>query len=122
MYNEIVLAKLYTCLEHIDAIERYFEGAQNPEQFVNLKGGLQYDATLMRFQALGENLKRISQKHSFVITDLAYPEIVDVIRFRDYVSHHYEQLEHEVIFAVCAIKIPELKSCISNLINTKEKQ
>jgi hypothetical protein len=25
MYNEIVLAKLYTCLEHIEAIERYLK-------------------------------------------------------------------------------------------------
>jgi uncharacterized protein with HEPN domain len=86
-----------------------------------LNEGAQYDASLMRLQALGENLKRISQKHSFVITDLAYPEVDNVIRFRDYVSHHYEQLEHEVVFTVCAIKIPELKSCITLLINTNEK-
>ena len=71
----------------------------------------------MRLQALGENLKRISQKHPFVITDLGYIEIDNVIRFRDYVSHHYEQLEHEVVFTICTIKIPLLKTAITNLIN-----
>lgn len=83
--------------------------------------GVQYDATIMRLQALGENLKRISQKHSFVIADLAYSEIDNVIRFRDYISHHYEQLEHEVVFDVCAIKIPDLKACIVALIKKQEK-
>lgn len=120
MYNEIIISKLYTCLEHIEAIERYFSGAQNPEQFFNLNEGVHYDATLMRLQALGENLKRISQKHPFVIVDLAYLEIDNVIRFRDYVSHHYEQLEHEVVFDICAIKIPELKTCITALVKKHE--
>ena len=120
MYNEIIISRLYTCLEHIEAIEKYFKGAQNPEQFFNSNEGVQYDATLMRLQALGENLKRISQKHPFVIIDLAYSEIEDVIRFRDYVSHHYEQLEHEVVFNICSLKIPELKTCIATLIKKQE--
>lgn len=110
MYNEIIIARLYTCIEHIEAIERYFKDVKNSEHFFSLDEGLHYDAALMRLQSLGENLKRISQKHPFVITDLAYSEIDNVIRFRDYVSHHYEQLEHAVVFDICSIKIPELKS------------
>ncbi|MDI1354460.1 MAG: DUF86 domain-containing protein [bacterium] len=115
MYDEIILSKLFTCLEHIEAIEKYFEKAKGPEQFFKLGDGLNYDATLMRLQALGENLKRISQKHSAVISDLNYAEIDTVIRFRDYVSHHYEQLEHELIFEICYKKIPQLKYCLLNL-------
>lgn len=120
MYNEIVLSKLYTCLEHIEAVERYFKDAETPLQFFNLNDGAQYDAVLMRLQALGENLKRISQKHDFVIKDLAYSEIENVIRFRDYVSHHYEQLEHEVVFDICSVKMPQLKDCITLLIKKHE--
>ncbi len=117
MYDEIILSKLATCIEHIEAIEKYFEKAKDPEHFSKLGEGLNYDATLMRLQALGENLKRISQKHPSVISDLNYKEIDTVIRFRDYVSHHYEQLEHEVIFEICHNKIPQLKYCLLNLIN-----
>lgn len=120
MYNEIIIAKLYTCLEHIEAIEKYFNHTQNAVQFFHLNDGVNYDASLMRLQALGENFKRISQKHPFVIEDLAYSEIDNVIRFRDYVSHHYEQLELEVVFVICAHKIPELKACITALINKHE--
>ena len=43
MYNEIIIARLYSCLEHIEAIERYFKGAQNTEQFFHLNEGVQYD-------------------------------------------------------------------------------
>lgn len=117
MYNEVVLSKLSTCINHILAIEKYIKDATTPQQFFSLNEGAQYDACLMRLQALGENLKRISQKHPFVITDLGYIEIDNVIRFRDYVSHHYEQLEHEVVFTICIIKIPLLKTAITNLIN-----
>jgi uncharacterized protein with HEPN domain len=117
MYNELVLSKLSTCIEHIEAIERYFDNATTSEQFFESNKGANYDAALMRLQALGENLKRISLKHPFVIDDLSYPEIDNVIRFRDYVSHHYEQLEHEVLFLICAAKIPELKSYLLKLLN-----
>ncbi len=121
MYDEIVIARLDTCIEHVESIERYFKGAKNPEHFFSLDEGLHYDAALMRLQSLGESLKRISQKHPLVIVDMAYSEIDNVIRFRDYVSHHYEQLEHAVVFDICAIKIPELKTCITALIKKHEK-
>lgn len=117
MYDEIILSKLATCIEHIEAIEKYFEIAKDPEHFSKLGEGLNYDATLMRLQALGENLKRISQKHPNVISDLNYDEIETVIRFRDYVSHHYEQLEHEVIFDICSKKTPRLKASILLLLS-----
>lgn len=115
MYNEIVISRLYTCLEHIEAIEKYFNEIQK-EDTTGLKFELHFDAILMRLQALGENLKRILIKHPFVITDLNYSEINDVIRFRDYVSHHYEQLETELVLNICQVKIPELKQCISKLL------
>lgn len=119
MYNEIVLARLYTCLDHINAIIKYFNAIQQDSiSFQNDE--LHYDAILMRLQALGENLKRIDKKHPEVIVDLGYTEIDDVIRFRDYVSHHYEQLETEVIFDICKNKIPVLENCITTLIKQNE--
>ncbi len=95
MYNELLKAKLEFCLEHIGAVERYVQNIDNAEAFIESQSGLTYDGTLMRLQALGESLKAISQKHPEIIVELNYPEINDVIRFRDYVSHHYDLLEHE---------------------------
>lgn len=120
MYSEIVIARLYTCLEHIEAIERYFDGSLNSKEFFDKNEGVNYDAVLMRLQALGERLKAVSQKHPFVIKELNYPEINNVIRFRDYLSHHYEQLDHESVFEICSEKIPVLKQCLKKLIAEKE--
>lgn len=33
MYNEVIYSKLITCIEHIEAIEKYFKDAQNSEHF-----------------------------------------------------------------------------------------
>jgi uncharacterized protein with HEPN domain len=119
MYNDLVFARLNTCLEHIETIEKYTDNASSAEAFFKLNGGANYDASLMRLQALGERLKTISQNHPFVINDLNYPEINNVIRFRDYVSHHYEQLEHESIYEICFCKIPELKRYLLTLLKNK---
>lgn len=116
MYDELLLSKLKTCLEHTEAIEMYFGDAVSAESFYSKNNGANYDASLMRLQALGERLKNIIKKYPFVENDLNYSEINNVIRFRDYVSHHYELLEHETIFEICRFKIPELKTCILRLI------
>ena len=117
--SEIIISNLLTCIEHINKIESYFSNPVTAEAFFELNDGLNYDGTLMRLHALGESAKRISQKYPGVIKDLAYPEINNLIRFRDYVSHHYEQLEHEVIFDICKYKLPGLKNKIESLINDK---
>jgi len=120
MYSEIVIARLHTCLEHIRAIEIYSNDCTDAETFFSKNNGANYDGSLMRLQALGERLKSISKKHPFVIDDLSYPEINSVIRFRDYVSHHYEQLEHESVFEICRYKIPELKVRMQKILSEKE--
>lgn len=116
MYDELLISKLETCLEHTEAIEVYLGDSNSSDSFFRKNNGANYDASLMRLQALGERMKNIIKKYPFVESDLNYPEINNVIRFRDYVSHHYELLEHETIFEICRFKIPELKSCILRLI------
>ena len=115
MYDDLLLSKLKTCLEHVEAIELYFDNATSSADFYNKNSGANYDASLMRLQVLGERLKNIIKKYPFVEYDLNYSEIANVIRFRDYVSHHYELLEHETIYEICRFKIPELKICILKL-------
>jgi uncharacterized protein with HEPN domain len=117
MYDELLISKLKTCLEHIETIETYFGNSASAESFYHKNNGANYDGSIMRLQALGERLKNIIKKYPFVEIDLNYPEIENVIRFRDFVSHHYELVEHETIFEICRYKIPVLKTAISRLIN-----
>lgn len=119
MYNEVVKAQLEYCIEHIEAIERYTTGITNADHFINQHEGLTYDGTLIRLQALTEILKKIAQKSPLVIKELNYDGIQDVIKFRDYVSHHYEQLSHELVFSIVQTNIPVLKKCITRLLSQK---
>jgi len=98
MYNEVVKAQLEYRIEHIEAMEQYTSGIADADKLIKQYHGLTYDGTLMRLQALTEILKKIAQKYPSVITDLNYDGITDVIKFRDYASHHYERLSHEVVF------------------------
>jgi uncharacterized protein with HEPN domain len=117
MYSDIIKAKLEYCLEHIEAIENYTIGIANPSEFIQKHNGLTYDGTLIRLQALGELFKSISIKHPEIIIDLNYPEITDVIKFRDYASHHYERLVYEIVYDITQRDIPKLKECLVLLIN-----
>ncbi len=62
MYSDIVISRLQNCVEHIEVIDRYFKNIENAGQFISHTEGMNFDAILMRLQALGENLKRIAQK------------------------------------------------------------
>ena len=115
MFDELILSKLESCIEHITAIDNYVEEILSPQEFIKKNQGLNYDAVLMRLQVLGELFKNISKKNPEVIIALNYPEITDIIKFRDFISHHYERLEQEIIFDICKRNIPQLKACITTL-------
>jgi uncharacterized protein with HEPN domain len=40
------------------------------------------------------------------------------MRLRDIVSHHYEKVDHEIIFDICQNHLPNLKATISKIINS----
>lgn len=71
----------------------------------------------MRLQALTETIKKISISHPGVIEKLDYPELSDLIKFRDYLSHHYELMAHEVVFSIVKHDLPELKKAILKLLD-----
>ncbi len=41
---------------------------------------------------------------------------------RDIVSHHYEKIDHEIIFDVCQNHLQELKTTISQIIEEQKPQ
>ena len=57
MFDEIIVAKLETCIEHIVQVENYMQSILNADEFALPQNAVYYDATLMRLQALGENIK-----------------------------------------------------------------
>ena len=101
-------------LESISHIQRRFKDISSSDDFLNSNEGLdKLDAIAMRIQALGEALKNIYKKDKNIlltVNDDSYWR--EIIRARDFISHHYVDLDSEVIYDICLNSIDELKSNI----------
>lgn len=66
------------------------------------------DSIAMRLQIIGENVKSISKIEPDFIE--RHPQInwKGIMRLRDIISHHYDAVDHEIVFDVCQRRIPEL--------------
>lgn len=113
MLDDTIKYTLETALEHISICETRFSKINLPEDFVATENGnLILDSIVTRLQAIGENVKNIIKKHPELLEK--HPEIEwnKIIRFRDFISHHYEMLDYEIVFQICEIFLPELKKTI----------
>ena len=117
MYNEGDLARIETCIEHIEFIEKYTQNILVPEDFLKPNFHIVLDATLMRLQALGELLKGLDKKHSSFKSELGYPQLNNVIRFRDFISHHYDKVGHVDILHLIRTHLPVLKLNLQDFLN-----
>jgi uncharacterized protein with HEPN domain len=121
MLNNIIRDNLKIILESIILIEERFSKVDNPDKFVTSPEGiLLLDAVAMRLQVIGELTKKV-HKIEFSLLE-TYPEIEwdKIIKLREIISHHYEIVDHEIIFDICKNHIPRLKSTIQKIIE-KEK-
>ena len=99
--------------QSIDAIKDYMEPVLEPSDFLKHKNGqLHLDAITLRLQVIGENAKQIELDNPhFFWQELNY-DIGSFIRFRDFISHHYERLDHEIIYDTCKHRLPKLEAAI----------
>lgn len=45
---------------------------------------------------------------------------VSIIRFRDFIAHHYEKTDNEIIYDICTEHLKYLKQKISDFLKTYE--
>lgn len=113
MYDVVYKYSLETILNHIDICNTRFSEINNPTDFISSDyGNIILDSIVTRLQAIGENLKNTSRKHNLL--QINYPEIEwnKIIRFRDFISHHYEMLDYEIVFEICKDYLPQLEVVI----------
>lgn len=105
-------------LEHVNVCEKRFSAIKTPKDFIdNDYGTMLLDAIVTRLQAIGENIKRLIKNDSNL--SLRHPDVNwdDIIKFRDFVSHHYEKLDYEVIFDICETDLPKLKKVLTEALD-----
>lgn len=76
------------------------------------------DAACMLIQTIGENIKTINEKTEGKLF-VQYPEITwkRVIRMRDYISHHYDGVDADVVFETIKSNLPPLQKTIERILS-----
>lgn len=111
MYDkDLVLEILEQIIEAIEIVQERCQYANSENDFMDTKEGQEkLDSICMKLIAVGESLKKID-----FITDKQllnnYPQIEwkKIKGIRDFISHHYFDLDAEVIFDICQNNIDEL--------------
>jgi len=111
MYDkELVLDILEQIIEAIVIVQERCTFANCQNDFMDTKEGQEkLDSICMKLIAIGESLKNIDK-----ITDNkllgAYPHIEwkKIKGIRDFISHHYFDLDAEVIFGICKNHIADV--------------
>ena len=118
MYDKgLVIDILSQVIEAVETIEERCAFATCEDDFIDTKEGQEkLDGICMKLIAVGESLKQIDH-----ITDkrllVRYPQIEwkKVKGIRDFISHHYFDLDAEMIFGICENNIGELLEVLRDI-------
>lgn len=99
-------------------IQKRFEPINSAQDFLISDEGLEkLDAICMQLIALGESVKNLERVTGGTLLP-QYPDIEwkKVMGMRDIVSHHYFDVDAEVVHSVCTRQIPELGNLVEQMI------
>ena len=95
-------------------IDRRFKGVHNSDDFLLSDAGIdKLDAICMMLIVIGENLKNLDKVTGGKLL-AQYPDVdwKGAKGMREIISHHYFDLNAEVVFSVCKDRIPGLKATV----------
>jgi uncharacterized protein with HEPN domain len=115
MFNsELVMEVLNQILQSVDIIQKRIKPIKTADDFLKNERRLQrLDSICMQLIALGESIKHLDK-----ITNKSllkkYPEFEwkKAMGMRDILSHHYFDINNDIVFDVCINEIPKLKKVI----------
>ena len=117
MSKDEIIDILDLMIESIHLVQERFSKLKVPDDFVLTPEGVTLlDAISMRLQVIGESVKRIEKTDVSLLQRYAEIEWDKIARFRDLVSHHYEHVDHEIVYDICNSHIPRLKKVIQKMI------
>jgi uncharacterized protein with HEPN domain len=104
-------------LQSISLIRGRFENINSSDDFlVNDENLTKMEAILMRLQASGEAIKNLQKRDNDFLLNVAAKNYWDeIIRFRDLLSHHYTDIQADIIFEICSEEIDELEQKMKQL-------
>ncbi len=120
---DLVKEILNQILKAAKIVEKRFSAVRSPEDFVISEQGLEkLDAICMQLIAIGESVKNVDKitRGELLIN---YPEVPwkQVMGMRDILSHHYFDMDAEVVYTVCSQHIPILIQILEKILLDIEK-
>ena len=120
---DLVKEILNQILKAAKILEKRFSVVRSPEDFVISEQGLEkLDAICMQLIAIGESVKNVDKitRGELLIN---YPEVPwkQVMGMRDILSHHYFDMDAEVVYTVCSEHIPILIQILEKILLDIEK-
>lgn len=121
--QEIVIDSLQKIKSMLDLIIERASVVDTPNNFLCSPGGmLRLDAICMNLIALGETVKGLDKQTNGELFP-KYPEVYwkGVMGMRDKISHHYFEIDIDVVFRTIEEDIPQMSEVISKMIADIEK-
>jgi len=112
--QELVQSILKQMILSCERVEKRFLTIRSINDFLDSEEGIEkLDAICMQIIALGESVKNLDKITNKTLLS-RYPQIVwsEVAGMRDIISHHYFDLNAEIVFEVCQNHIGELKNML----------
>lgn len=104
-------------LESLSIVKKRFSTIKSSYDFLKDDNGLEkLDAILMRLQSIGEALKNLNKRDKDFLLQVADARYwSEIIKTRDFISHHYIDLDAETVFDICENELEELNKKILQL-------
>lgn len=114
----LILSTLDDILISLKMIQKRFKHISSVDDFLSSEDNIErLDGISMRLLAIGEALKNIDKltNNSLLIK---YPQIEwkNIKGLRDILSHHYFDINADIIFDICDTKVDELVSVIELIV------
>ena len=118
LYKEEIVLLLRRVLQTIQTIEQRNQSIHSVQDYLLTENGMEkLDAAYMLIQTIGENIKTIDERSKGKLL-AQYPEIPwkRVIRMRDYISHHYDGVDADVVFETIKNNLPPLFDTVKRIL------
>ena len=118
MSENEVLDLLDFMMHSIQLIQERFSKINVPDEFILSSEGITVlDSITMRLQVIGESVKKIQKINPSILNRYTEIEWNKISKLRDLVSHHYEEVDHEIVYDICENHIPKLKQTLVKISN-----
>ena len=102
----------------LQEVEKRSEKITEPDDFLTSETGvILMDSICMKLSAVGESIKNLDKITNHELLP-QYSEIPwkNVMGVRDFIVHHYFEVDADVIFSICKNDVPVLMSVITRMI------